>query len=113
VKFEADGVGASCKNASEHFEWHDSKADGCRGCGGRIASDVGDFYPGDFARHFQRVEGIADRAVGEFLTREPVTVEADALWVRPHRFDELVVVNGTGMPVGLVDSQDLPWWRLV
>ena len=71
-----------------------------RGCGRRIASHGGDFYPDDVTRHFQKVEGIADRAVGEFLRREPVTVGADVLWVRRHRVrhrvDELVVVNGAG-----------------
>jgi len=80
---------------------------------------LGIFTHGDFARHFQKVEGIADRAVGEFLTKEPVTVEAgrlaaDVLRVlEQHRVDEVVVVDGAGIPVGLVDSQDLARWRLV
>ena len=80
---------------------------------------VGIFTHGDFARHFQKVAGIADRAVGEFLTKGPVTVEAgrlaaDVLRVlEQHRVDEVVVVDGAGLPVGLVDSQDLARWRLV
>jgi arabinose-5-phosphate isomerase len=79
----------------------------------------GIFTHGDFARHFQSVPGIADRLVGEFLTRCPVTVEVERLATEVlrvlelHRVDEVVVVDAVGSPVGLVDSQDLARWRLV
>ena len=79
---------------------------------------VGIFTHDNFARHFQKVERIADRAVGEFLTKKQATVgegrlAADVLRVlEQHRVDEVVGVDGAGMPVGLVDSQDLARWRL-
>ena len=73
--------------------------------GGAVVVDeshrmLGIFTHDNFARHFQKVERIADRAVGEFLTKEPATVgegrlAADVLRVlEQHRVDEVVGVDG-------------------
>jgi arabinose-5-phosphate isomerase len=57
--------------------------------------------------------------VREFMTVNPVTVRSDKLAaevlhvLERHNVDDLVVVDATGRPVGLVDSQDLAKFRLV
>ncbi len=78
--------------------------------GGRLA---GIFTHGDFARHFPGTPDIGARAVGEFMTRNPITISGDKLAaevlqvLEHHRIDDLVVVNDDDQPIGLVDSQDL------
>ena len=60
-----------------------------------------------------RDEGILDRPVGEFMTREPKRVHlgelaSEALAVlNANRIDELPVVDDDGRPVGVIDVQDL------
>ena len=84
--------------------------------GAAVVVDAGDgrlagiFTHGDFARHFQRgAAGLGERAVGEFMTRGPVSIGGDRLAVEilhllEHtRIDDLVVVDGGGRPVG-------SWW---
>ncbi len=83
---------------------------------GRLA---GIFTHGDFARHFSATPGIGEAPVEGFLTRNPITVSGDKLAVEvlhileKHRIDDLVVVDGEGRPIGVVDSQDLARCRLV
>lgn len=80
---------------------------------------AGVFTHGDFVRAFQRDMAIADCAVSEFMTRQPVTIREDQLAVEvlatldQHRVDDIVVVNAEGCPVGLVDTQDLTRMQLV
>ena len=53
------------------------------------------------------------------MTRRPISVRDDALAVETlkifneRNIDDLIVVNGRNEPVGLVDSQDLPKWKLM
>ncbi len=84
---------------------------------GRLA---GVFTHGDFARHFQ--SGPADlgaRAVGEFMTPQPVTIDGDRLAVEilqlleHSRIDDLVVIDADHRPIGLVDTQDLTRLKLL
>lgn len=78
--------------------------------GGSLA---GIFTHGDFARHFPGNPDIGPRAVGDFMTTHPVTISGDKLAaevlqiLEHHRIDDLVVVNESNQPIGLVDSQDL------
>jgi arabinose-5-phosphate isomerase len=92
--------------------------------GAAIARDgegrlLGIFTHGDFARYYQSFPDIGQMRVGQFLTRRPISVEADRLaadvllLLERHRIDEVVVVDAEDHPVGLVDSQDLARWRLV
>jgi arabinose-5-phosphate isomerase len=80
---------------------------------------VGIFTHGDFARCYQSVPDIGEMRVSQFLTRHPVSVDADRLaadvllLLEKHRIDEIVVLDADSHPVGLVDSQDLARWRLV
>lgn len=93
-------------------------------CGAAIVADgqgklAGVFTHGDFVRAFQRDMAIADRPVSDFMTRSPVTIQADKLAVEVlatldrHRVDDIVVVDDSGHPVGLVDTQDLTRLQLV
>ena len=53
------------------------------------------------------------------MTRSPKTIGEDALGVdalrifEAHKIDDLIVVNKSGKPVGLVDGQDLPKLKIV
>jgi arabinose-5-phosphate isomerase len=77
---------------------------------GRLA---GIFTHGDFARHFPENPDIGRSAVGDFMTRDPITISGDKLAaevlqiLEHHRIDDLVVVNESRQPIGIVDSQDL------
>ena len=57
--------------------------------------------------------------LGRVMTRRPISVRDDALAVETlkifneRNIDDLIVVNGRNEPVGLVDSQDLPKWKLM
>ncbi len=83
---------------------------------GRLA---GIFTHGDFVRAFQKDPAIAARPVSDFMTANPVTIQAGKLAVEvlstlgQHRVDDLVVVDPAGLPVGLVDTQDLSRLQLV
>ncbi|NNE94066.1 MAG: KpsF/GutQ family sugar-phosphate isomerase [Verrucomicrobiales bacterium] len=74
----------------------------------------GIFTQGDFARAFQSGKGeIADQAVANFMTRDPISVSENKLaaevlrLLEDNRIDDLVVVNDNGDPVGMIDTQDL------
>ncbi len=80
---------------------------------------AGIFTHGDFGRHFQTHGDLLERPVGEFMTKSPITIRGDKLAVEVlhilerHRIDDLVVLDEAGVPVGVVDSQDLARFRLV
>ena len=79
----------------------------------------GIFTHGDFGRHFQTRPDLLEKSVGDFMTRNPITVGADKLAVEVlnilerHRIDDLVVLDADRRPVGVVDSQDLARFKLV
>lgn len=74
---------------------------------------AGIFTHGDFARHFPEHADIGSRRVSEFMTVSPICVHADDLAaevlqvLERHRVDDLVVLDDSDRPIGLVDSQDL------
>lgn len=80
---------------------------------------AGIFTQGDFVRHFQNQPNIGDLPVEQFLTRKPKHIGPDKLAVEvlhtieQYRIDDLLVVDDTGKPVGIVDTQDLARFRLV
>jgi arabinose-5-phosphate isomerase len=57
--------------------------------------------------------------VERYMVRHPVTILADRLAVEvlnvldQHRIDDLIVVNESNEPVGIVDSQDLTKLKLL
>jgi arabinose-5-phosphate isomerase len=80
---------------------------------------LGIFTHGDFGRHFQTEPQLLEKQVGDFMTRNPITIRGDKLAaevlhvLENHRIDDLVVVNETGAPIGLVDTQDLARFKLL
>jgi len=80
---------------------------------------AGIFTHGDFARLYPENPSLGSVAVGDVMTRNPVTIAADKLAAEvlhtlgTHRIDDLVVVDTSGRPVGLVDSQDLSRNKLI
>ncbi|MGH8093028.1 MAG: KpsF/GutQ family sugar-phosphate isomerase [Chthoniobacterales bacterium] len=80
---------------------------------------LGIFTHGDFVRHFQTDSHVGERLVADLMTLNPVVVQQDKLAVEVlnllerHRIDDLVVVDDRGVPVGIVDSQDLTKLKLL
>src|SRR4029077_538111 len=80
---------------------------------------LGIFTHGDFVRHFQTDPRVGERLVADLMTLNPVVVQQDRLAVEVlnllerHRIDDLVVVDDRGVPVGMVDSQDLTKLKLL
>jgi arabinose-5-phosphate isomerase len=80
---------------------------------------AGVFTHGDFVRSFQRDPGLGGSPISNFMTRQPITVRAASLAVQAvntigsHRIDDVVVLDDAGLPVGLVDTQDLARMRIV
>jgi len=79
----------------------------------------GIFTHGDFARSFRMDPLLGDKPVVSLMTRRPITVRADALAVEvlktigQNRIDDIVVLDGGGKPVGLIDTQDLARLKIV
>jgi arabinose-5-phosphate isomerase len=80
---------------------------------------TGIFTDGDFRRAALSGPGFLGQPVSKFMTRSPKTIRDDALGVEAprlfalHKIDDLIVVNARGRPVGLIDIQDLPKFRIV
>ena len=80
---------------------------------------LGIFTHGDFVRHFQTDPRVGERLVADLMTLNPVVVHRDKMAVEVlnllerHRIDDLVVVDDHGVPVGIVDSQDLTKLKLL
>jgi arabinose-5-phosphate isomerase len=80
---------------------------------------AGIFTHGDFARSFRIDPLLGDKPVASLMTRKPITVRSDALAVEVlrtigrNRIDDIVVLDGDGKPVGLIDTQDLARLKIV
>jgi len=80
---------------------------------------VGIFTDGDFRRHIERDEHVMRRKLREVMTPHPIVVYEDQLAVEAvkvfneREIDDLVVVDRQHRPVGLVDSQDLPKFKIM
>ncbi|MBV6499195.1 MAG: Arabinose 5-phosphate isomerase KdsD [Prosthecobacter sp.] len=80
---------------------------------------AGVFTHGDFVRAYQKNHSIAELPVSGFMTRNPISIQADKLaaevlaTLEKARIDDLVVLDADQRPVGLVDTQDLTRLRLV
>ncbi len=80
---------------------------------------TGIFTDGDFRRAAVEDSDCLERPVSDFMTPGPKTIEAEALAVEAlklfekHNIDDLIVVDTEGVPVGLIDNQDLPKLRIV
>jgi arabinose-5-phosphate isomerase len=80
---------------------------------------AGIFTHGDFARSFRNDPLLGSKPVAGLMTRKPITVQADSLAVEvlktlgENRIDDIVVLDDTGKPVGLIDTQDLARLKIV
>lgn len=87
-----------------------------RAASGKLAGILTD---GDFRRAALSGAGFLSRPVSAFMTRSPKVIRDDALAVDAlrlfelHRIDDLIVVDSAGRPVGLIDGQDLPKFKIV
>ena len=70
-------------------------------------------------RAFQNDHAISELPVSGFMTRQPISIQADKLaaevlaTLEKARIDDLVVLDESGHPVGMVDTQDLTRMRLL
>jgi arabinose-5-phosphate isomerase len=92
---------------------------GCVAVVGKRGRLEGIFTHGDFARHYSHNIHIGDSPITTVMTRKPITIRDGAFAsqvlhvLKTHLIDDLVVVDQRGRPVGLIDSQDLPRFKLV
>ncbi|HUK83485.1 MAG TPA: KpsF/GutQ family sugar-phosphate isomerase [Verrucomicrobiae bacterium] len=83
---------------------------------GRIA---GVFTDGDFRRHIARDVNVLQAQIKTLMTRNPITIRQNALAVealkifQQRQIDDLIVVDENRRPVGIVDSQDLPKFKIM
>lgn len=80
---------------------------------------AGVFTDGDLRRHLASGDDVLAQPLRAVMTRNPICLRDDALAVEALRvfnernIDDLIVVNARREPVGLVDSQDLPKFKLM
>ncbi|HXS67966.1 MAG TPA: KpsF/GutQ family sugar-phosphate isomerase [Candidatus Polarisedimenticolia bacterium] len=80
---------------------------------------VGVFTDGDFRRRMSMDEELLSRPLKTVMTKNPIAVRDTALAVEAlkvfneRNIDDLIVVNTKREPVGSVDSQDLPKWKIM
>jgi arabinose-5-phosphate isomerase len=80
---------------------------------------AGIFTHGDFARSFRSDPLLGEKLIAQLMTRNPITVQASDLAVEvlrtigKNRIDDIVVLNEAGIPVGLIDTQDLARLKIV
>lgn len=111
-------VGIACKVIDAVREMNRSRSGACLilGDDGRLA---GILTHGDFARGYEQNPGLGELAVTELMTRNPISLTIDSLAVEAvkqvgeKKIDDIVVVDDTGKPVGLIDAQDLARLKLV
>jgi arabinose-5-phosphate isomerase len=74
---------------------------------------------GDFRRSALTGPDFLRQPVAKFMTRAPKVISQDALGVdalrlfEAHKIDDLIVIDSRGRPVGLIDGQDLPKFKIV
>lgn len=80
---------------------------------------VGVFTDGDLRRHLASGDDVLSEPLGRVMTRNPICIREDALGAEAlkifneRNIDDLIVVNAKKEPIGLVDSQDLPKFKLM
>ena len=80
---------------------------------------AGIFTDGDFRRAIARSAEILEAPMRTVMTRNPVTISDRALAVdalrifQERQIDDLVAIDDKKRPVGIVDSQDLPKFKIM
>jgi arabinose-5-phosphate isomerase len=92
---------------------------GCVVVTGPAGELAGIFTQGDFTRAYESQPDIALTPVSRFMIRQPVTIDSDRLAaevlnvLERHAVDEIVVLDESRIPVGIVDTQDLSRLRIL
>ena len=92
---------------------------GCVSVTNALGKLVGVFTDGDLRRHMADDDNVLAQPLGKMMTRRPIVIHENALAVEAlkifseRNIDDLIVINGKHEPVGLVDSQDLPKFKLM
>ena len=92
-------------------------------CGSAVIVDdksklLGIFTDGDLRRHFDD-KNMLNQEISKYMTAKPVTIYADQLAVdalkliEKCKVDDIVAVDRQGVVLGLIDSQDLPSFKLL
>jgi arabinose-5-phosphate isomerase len=92
-------------------------------CGSVVVTNTkgklaGVFTDGDFRRNITQNEGVLSVVLSKVMTLNPISIREDALAIEvlkifhERNIDDLVVINARNEPVGLVDSQDLPKFKI-
>jgi arabinose-5-phosphate isomerase len=74
---------------------------------------IGIFTDGDLRRHFEEGKELLNCKVGDVMTVSPVTISKDRLAaeafeiLRKKKIDEIPVVDRKGVPLGILDVQDI------
>ncbi|HMJ88420.1 MAG TPA: KpsF/GutQ family sugar-phosphate isomerase [Candidatus Acidoferrum sp.] len=80
---------------------------------------IGVFTDGDFRRQMARDPELLTKTLADVMTSQPISICDDALAMeavkifKERNIDDLIVVNSKNVPVGLVDSQDLPKLKMM
>ena len=80
---------------------------------------AGIFTHGDFARAFQQNPAIGPEKISQFMTKDPITLNADSLaaeavtTISTHHIDDIVVLDENQCPIGLIDTQDFARLKLI
>jgi arabinose-5-phosphate isomerase len=80
---------------------------------------VGVFTDGDFRRRMSTDEELLSRPLKSVMTKNPIAIRDNELAVEAlkifneRNIDDLIVVNAKREPIGSVDSQDLPKWKIM
>ncbi len=80
---------------------------------------VGIFTDGDLRRYLAREKHPLEAAIGKVMSPNPITIQEESLAVEALNLfdqkpiDDLIVINQSGEPVGLIDTQDLPKMKLM
>ena len=80
---------------------------------------AGVFTDGDFRRHIAKDTAVLQAQVKTVMTPNPIAIRQDKLAVealkifQQRQIDDLIVVDDNRRPVGIVDSQDLPKFKIM
>lgn len=80
---------------------------------------AGIFTDGDLRRYLAREDHPLDASMQEVMSPNPITIRDESLAVEALNLfdqkpiDDLIVVDASGEPVGLIDTQDLPKMKLM
>jgi len=93
-------------------------------CGCIIAKNedgalAGVLTDGDIRRLILKNPGFLDDSLSQHMTREPIAIKASSLAAEAlkifetHSIDDLIVVDASNRPIGVIDGQDLTKARLI